>query len=207
MVALFLENIALIAAFLACETVINLTIFRQLDNQLTRLQNRLLTVWHVHFERLVQEYFANHTERVLFSMTVNDDVFGPANVAFFVTNVLSYIYLPVYMIFCPLAIFYRIVIVIVCASQTAGPLFMIANILLTNTHMIKSKGLLRILSHYRLLSTKDVRCIRLKWAMASYYELLTNKTQPLTLKAGFLGNLTKGSVMKVEKTFSKCFKI
>lgn len=200
---LFLKNVALLSCFFAIQTEINLTIFRQLDIQLYHLQTRLITVWYIHFERLVRQYLAVHTDRVIFNQKVNEAVFAPAFVVFLLTNVLSSIYLPVYMTFRRLTVLYKGIIVIVCLLQTAGPLFWVANILLSNRCLVQSKGMLRLLIYFRVNRgqlTKDMLPLRLKWAMLRYYELLTNTSMPLTFRAGLFGNITKLVVMKVQKT-------
>lgn len=195
----------LLSAFLAIETVIDVTVFRQLDGQLGRpLQQGLpLTpVWHL--ERAIRAYLAAHTERVLYCLTVKERVFGLTELAYLLTGILIYTYLPVYAIFCPMKPFYMLMVIAVYFLQTTGPLFWVYNLLQTNAHMVQSGGLLRILSRYRpppLPFTKDVRNVRLKWAMAGYYELLTNKRNPLTISLGVLGHLTKQSMLEVGKIF------
>lgn len=183
--AIFFQNICLLTTFLTIQTVIDVTVFKQLNCQLQRLHQKLLTVWQVHFERLVRKYFDDHTERVLFTLDANKRVFGLTVVAFQSTNILNYIYLPVYITFYPLTFFFRFSVFVFCFFQTAGSLVWVISMLQTNYHMVQSKGLLSILSHYNPKLTNDLRAIRLKWAMACQYELLTNKDRPLSLKASF----------------------
>lgn len=202
----FLKSIGLLSCFLVIQTEINISFFNQLRNRLKILLKRCTfgSVKQVHFESIIRRYFEAHTKRMFFNSALNEAVFGFAVVVFFSTNLLSYIYLPVYMTFRRLTAVYRFIFTTFCCLQTLGPVIWTRHILQSNRSIVHAKDLFRLLVYYkkesssRSLKVVDVQCdFKLKWAMTQYYEFFTSKVSHLTFRVGVFGSITKRSVLKV----------